>query len=78
MFDEVQLLLRHSEVPQVPEYPEHQAEEYQQRSGQHEKVPESQRCKDPDEEEEDADDVQDHSQRQEEDGGLPLLHGGAG
>lgn len=74
MFGQVQLLLRHNEVPHVPEYPEHQAEENQQRSGQHKKVPETQRCEDPEEEEDEADDVKNHSQRQEDDGVLPLLH----
>lgn len=46
-FDQVELLLGHREVPHVPEDPEDQAEEDQQRPAQHEKVPETQRCKDP-------------------------------
>ncbi|KAM7387528.1 hypothetical protein PAMA_009916 [Pampus argenteus] len=77
LFDEVELLLRHSDVPQVPEYPEGQAEEDQQRSRQHEKVPETQRCKDPDEQEDEADDVKNHSQRQK-DGALLLRHSRSG
>lgn len=74
MFWQVELLLRHSEVSHVPEYPEDQADKDQQRPGQHEKVPETQRREDPQEEEDEANDVQNHSQRQEEDGVLPLLH----
>lgn len=73
-FGQVELLLRHSEVPHVPEYPEDQAEEDQQRSGHHKKVPETQRCEDPSEEEAEADNVKNQSQRQEDDGDSSLLH----
>lgn len=75
MFVQVELLLGHDEVPQVPEYPGDQAEEDQQRPGQHEEVPETQRGEDPDEEEQQADDVHNHSQRQAALGAAALLHG---
>lgn len=54
---QVELLLGHGEVPHVPEYPAHQAEENEQRSRKHEKVPETQRRKYPDEEEGKADSI---------------------
>lgn len=78
LFVQVELFLGQSEVPQVPKYPEDQAEEDQQRPGQHEKVPEAQRCEDPDKEEDEAGNVHNHSQRQEADGAPSLLHGWAG
>lgn len=68
MFGQVELILGHSEVRHVPEYPEDQAEKDQQRPGQHEKVPETQRCKDSSEEENEADNVHNQSDGQEEGG----------
>ncbi|KAE8277373.1 hypothetical protein D5F01_LYC24710 [Larimichthys crocea] len=72
---EVELLIGHCEAPQVPAYPEEQAEEGQQRSGQDEKVPETEGCEDPDEEQDEADDVKNQSQSKEEGGALSILHG---
>ncbi|KAF6737331.1 hypothetical protein FQA47_016097 [Oryzias melastigma] len=45
---QVELLLGHGQVPHVPEDPEDQAEEHQQRAGQHEEIPVAQRREDPD------------------------------
>lgn len=73
-FDQVELLLGHGEVPHVPENPEDQTEEDEQRPGEDEEVPVTQRGEDPDEEEGDADDVQDGGEGHEEDGVVPLLH----
>lgn len=72
---QVQLILRHSQVPQVPEDPEDEAEEDEQRSRQHEKVPEAQRGEDPDEEQQQSHHVQDHSDGQEDAGAAVLRHG---
>lgn len=72
---QVELLVGHCEAPQVPAYPEEQAEEGQQRSGQDEKVPETEGCEDPDEEQDEADDVKNQSQSKEEGGALSILHG---
>lgn len=60
------LLVRHGEAPQVPEYPEDQADENKQRSRQHKEVPESEWCKEPQEEEDEADNITNQSQNQEE------------
>lgn len=75
MFGQVELLLRHGDVSHVPEDPEDQAEEHQQRSGQNKEIPVSQGCKDPDEEEEEAHNIQEYGDGQEDDGVLSLLHG---
>lgn len=68
MFGQVELLIGHSEGRHVPEYPEDQAEEDQHRPGQHEEVPETQRCENPNEKENEADNVHDQSDGQEEGG----------
>lgn len=76
-FTEVELLLRHGEIPEVPEYPQNQAEEYEQRPRQNKKVPVRQWGKDPDEEQEEAHDVQKDGQADKEGGALALFHGWA-
>ncbi|CAJ1075550.1 hypothetical protein FQA47_016097 [Xyrichtys novacula] len=73
-FSQVELLLGHCEVSQVPEYPEHQTEEDDQRSRQDKKVPETQWGEDPDKKEDEADHIHDHCHGQKDDGGSPLLH----
>lgn len=77
LLEQVELFLGHGQMPQVPEYPGDETEEDQQRSRQHEKVPKTQRCKDPDEEQEDADDVQNQSYDEEEDRVLHVCCGSA-
>lgn len=74
LLGQVELLVRHLDVPHVPEYPKERTHEDQQRSGQHKKVPETQRCKDPNKEEDKSGDVENHSNGHEDAGILPLLH----
>lgn len=75
-FVQVQLVIRHGQGPHVPEDPENEAEEDEQRSRQHEKVPETQRSEDPNEEQQQSHHVQDDGDGQEEAGAAVLLHGG--
>ncbi|KAG7506632.1 hypothetical protein JOB18_011346 [Solea senegalensis] len=60
-----QLLQRHIQIPQVPEDPEEQAEEKEQRPREDEEIPEAEGSKDPDEEEDEACDIQEYGEEEE-------------
>lgn len=72
-FGQDQLLVRDGEAPYVPKYPEDQAEEYKQGPGQHKEVPETERCKDPQQKDDETNDVKNKRQDQEEDAAAPIL-----